>query len=75
VLHIKERAPTFSFDVFTLHLSFSRSLGCINDDFDLIIELETFAKNIKKIIWAIDFFLSFLKIYDERRIYNLLTFI
>jgi hypothetical protein len=74
VLQIKERAPTLSFDVFTLHLSFSRSLGCINDDFDLIIELETFAKNIKKIIWAIDFFFSFLKIYDERRIHNLLTF-
>ncbi len=35
--------------------------------------METFAKNIKKIIWVIDYFLSFLLKYDERRIHNLLT--
>jgi len=62
------------FSLWDLHLSLSKSLRCINDDFDLIIELETFAKNIKKIIWAIDFFFSFLKRYDEKKIHNLLTF-
>jgi hypothetical protein len=61
------------FSLSDLHLSLSMSLGCINDDFDLIIELKTFAKNIKKIIWVIGFFLSFLIRYDERRIHNLLT--
>ncbi len=54
-------------------MSFSRSLGCIDDDFVVIIELENFAKNIKKIIWVIDYFLLFLLKYGERKIHNLLT--
>jgi len=58
------------FSLWDLHLNLSMSLRCIND---LIIELETFAKNIKKIIWVIDFFLSFLIRYDERKIHNQLT--
>jgi hypothetical protein len=56
-----------------LHLNLSRSLGCINDDLDLFIELETFAKNIKKIIWVIDSSFSFPIRYDKRRVHNLLT--
>jgi hypothetical protein len=43
-----------------------------DDDFGLIIELKTFVKNIeKKIIGVINFFISFLKTYDERKTHNM----
>jgi hypothetical protein len=61
------------FSFWDLHLSLSRSSRCIDDDFDLIIELNFFAKNIKKINWVIDYFLCFLLKHDEKRIHNLLT--
>jgi len=44
------------------------------DDFGLNIELGTFAKNIKKeVIGVIDFFLTFLTKYNERRMHNMLA--
>ncbi len=45
----------------------------IIDDFDLIIELETFVKTIKEVITVIDFFLPFLTWYDERRVHNMIA--
>jgi hypothetical protein len=46
-----------------------------DDDFTLIVELGTFVKNIKKEVnhWVINYFLSFLTSYDERRAHNMLT--
>ncbi len=44
-----------------------------DDDSDLNIGLETFAKNIKKVIKVIDSFLCFLTRYNERRAYNMLA--
>jgi len=44
-----------------------------DDDYGLIVELKTFANNIKnEIIGVIDSFSSFLTRYDERRTHNLL---
>ncbi len=43
-----------------------------DDDFGWIIELGTFVKNIKKkIIGVINFFISFLRKYDERKTHNM----
>jgi hypothetical protein len=45
-----------------------------DDESSLNIELGTFAKNIKKkIIVIIDYFLSFLIKYDERKTHNMVT--
>jgi hypothetical protein len=45
----------------------------IDDDSNLDIELGTFARNVKKeVCGVIDFFFSFLKKYDARRINNIL---
>jgi len=45
----------------------------IDDDYNLNIELQTFAKNVKKeVIEIIDFFISFLTRYNEKKIYNML---
>ncbi len=44
-----------------------------DDDSNLDIGLETFAKNIKKVIKVIDSFLHFLTRYNERRAYNMLA--
>jgi len=44
-----------------------------DDDSNLNIGLETFAKNIKKVIKVIDFFLCFLTRYNERRAHNMLA--
>jgi len=44
------------------------------DESSFNIELETFVKNIKKkVIVIIDYFLSFLIKYDERKTHNMLT--
>jgi hypothetical protein len=44
-----------------------------DDDFDLNIGLETFAKNIKKVIKHIDSFLCFLTRHNEIRAHNMLA--
>jgi hypothetical protein len=45
-----------------------------DDDFGLNIELGAFAKNIKKeVIGVIDFFLTFLTKYNEKRMHNMLA--
>jgi hypothetical protein len=45
-----------------------------DDDSSLISKLENFARKIKKeIIMVIDYFLSFLTRYDERRAHNMLA--
>jgi hypothetical protein len=43
-----------------------------DDEFGLNIELGTFAKK-RKVIVIIDYFLSFLIKYDERKTHNMLT--
>jgi len=45
-----------------------------DDDSDLNIGLETFTKNIKKVIKIIGFFLCLLTRYNERRAHNMLAF-
>jgi hypothetical protein len=46
----------------------------VDDDFGLDVEIGIFARNMKtKVIGFIDFFLSFLIRYDEKRIHNMLT--
>jgi hypothetical protein len=46
-----------------------------DDDYGLNIELGTFAKSIitKEIIKVVDFFLSFLTRYNEKRTHNMLA--
>ncbi len=44
-----------------------------DDDSNLNIGLETFAKNIKKVIKVIDSFFCFLTRYNERRAHNMLA--
>ncbi len=44
-----------------------------DDDFDLNIVLETFTKNIEKVIKIIGSFLSLLTRYNERRAHNMLA--
>ncbi len=45
----------------------------IDDDYGLNIEVQTFAKNFKKeVIAIVDFFISFLTRYNEKKIYNML---
>jgi len=57
----------------TNHLPLSNVLINDIDDSGLTIELETFAKNIKKeFIMVINSFLSFLKRYNKRKTHNLL---
>ncbi len=53
--------------------SFQIFHGCEDDDSDLNIGLETFTKNIEKIIKIIGSFLCLLTRYNERRAYNMLA--
>jgi hypothetical protein len=57
------------------HLLLLDALIVDDDDYGLNIELGTFANNIikKEIIKVIDFFLSFLTRYNEKRTHNLLA--
>ncbi len=51
------------------HLLLSNALIDDDDDYCLIVELGTFAKNNKKeVIGVIDFFASFLRRYDEKKL-------
>jgi hypothetical protein len=51
------------------HLFLSNALFDDDDDYCLIVELGTFTKNNKKeVIGVIDFFPSFLRRYDEKKL-------
>jgi hypothetical protein len=46
----------------------------VDDDFGLDVEIGIFTRNVKmEVITFIDFFLSFLTRYDEKRVHNMLT--